>query len=105
MVDRVLWTVSRRNLIGLSVFLLIVLGLPEYLRRQGEPPPAEWVHDQLWGDDLIAYAVWDGIPRAAVLSGDGRVIYDQMIPGDWFWPNWPPRPQWQFKGTGYAIAA
>ncbi len=27
-----------------------------------------------------------------------------MIPGDWFWPNWPPAPQWQLLGLGYSIA-
>ena len=79
--------------------------LVELIRHQGEPPPADWVRDRLWGDDLLAYAVWDGVPRAVLGRQFGRVVYDEMIPGDWFWPNWPPRPQWQLKGLGYSISA
>lgn len=96
-------TVSRRALIA-ATFLAGGAALVAYLSRQGEPPPAEWVRDRLWGDDLLAYAVWDGVPRAVLVVGGDRVAYDLMIPGDWFWPNWPPRPQWQLLGLGYSIA-
>jgi hypothetical protein len=73
------------------------------MQRQGDPPTAAWVRERLWGEDLLAYEVWDGQPRA-VLRIDKRVQYDLMIPGDWFWPNWPPAPQWQLMGLGYSIA-
>jgi hypothetical protein len=97
-------TSSRRSLLRSAVLIAGGAALLEYLRRQGEPPPAEWVRDSLWGDDLVAYAVWDGNPRAALKMGN-RIQYDLMIAGDWFWPTWPPRPQWQLAGLGYSIAA
>lgn len=97
-------TSSRRKLIKSAVLIAGGAALLEYLRRQSEPPPAEWVRDGLWGDDLVAYAVWNGTPRAALKMGN-RIQYDLMIPGDWVWPNWPPRPQWQLLGLGYSIAA
>ena len=78
-------------------------GFNAFLERQGAPPTAAWVRERLWGEDLIAYAVWDGVPRAVLRIGN-RVQYDLMIPGDWFWPNWPPAPQWQLLGMGYSIA-
>jgi hypothetical protein len=97
-------TSSRRSLIRSAVLIAGGAALLEYLRRQGEPPPAEWVRDSLWGNNLVAYAVWDGNPRAALRMGN-RIQYDLMIAGDWFWPTWPPRPQWQLEGLGYSIAA
>lgn len=96
---------SRRTVIGSAAVLVGGAALVELVRRGGEPPPAAWVRARLWGDDLLAYAVWDGVPRAVLARGNGRVVFDHLVPGDWFWPNWPPRPQWQLKGTGYAIAA
>jgi hypothetical protein len=47
------------------------------------------------------------VPRAVVADvfSDGRISYDLMIRGDWFWPTWPPAPQWQLMGLGYSIAA
>jgi hypothetical protein len=101
-------TSSRRALIASLAFLAGGAALVEVVRRQGEPPPAQWVRDRLWGDNLLAYAVWDGVPRAVLadpFGGVGRVHFDLMIRGDWFWPNWPPRPQWQLMGLGYSIAA
>ncbi|MGH2615995.1 MAG: hypothetical protein ACRDJC_12200 [Thermomicrobiales bacterium] len=95
---------SRRKLIASAAFLAGGAALVGFIERQGEPPPAAWVRDKLWGDDLLAYAVWDGVPRAVLVVADDRVAYDLMIPGDWFWPNWPPRPQWQLMGLGYSIA-
>ena len=96
---------SRRNLFPLAACLVGGGALVAVVQRLGEPPSAQWVHDRLWGDDLLAYAVWDGVPRALVATGGGRVVYDQMIRGDWFWPNWPPAPQWQLMGLGYGMAA
>lgn len=101
----VMSTFSRRNVIRLTALLgscATVLAL----MRLDEAPPHAWVREQLWGDDLLAYTVWDGVPRALVrdAASENRLYYDQMIRGDWFWPNWPPRPQWQFSGLGYSIA-
>lgn len=95
---------SRRKLIMATAILTGGVGLI-FLARQGEPPTEAWVRERLWGDDLKAYAVWDGIPRAVVEVWPGRISYDRMIPADWFWPNWPPAPQWQLAGLGYSIAA
>jgi hypothetical protein len=53
-------TTSRRRVIGWTAALASGVALLDYLRWQGEPPPAEWVRDSLWGDDLLAYEVWDG---------------------------------------------
>lgn len=94
---------SRRNVFTSAAVLLGSLAFLG-LQRQGDPPSEQWVRDRLWGDDLLAYAVWDGQPRAVLEMGH-RVAYDLMIPGDWFWPEWPPRPQWQLMGLGYSIAA
>lgn len=96
--------VSRRSVLCSLAIIGSGVGLNAFLQRQGEPPTAQWVRDRLWGDDLLAYAVWDGAPRA-VLRMDNRVQYDLMAPGDWFWPNWPPAPQWQLAGIGYSIAS
>ncbi len=98
-------TLSRRKLITWTALLAGGGALVEVVRRQNEPPPAAWVRDRLWGDDLLAYAVWDGEPRAVLADGDNRVKFDLMIRGDWLWPEWPPRPQWQLAGAGYKIAA
>lgn len=95
---------SRRRLI-ISGAILAGAGGIVLLARQSEPPTVDWVRERLWGDDLKAYSVWDGVPRAAVEVWPGRLSYDLLIPGDWFWPNWPPAPQWQLAGLGYAIAA
>jgi hypothetical protein len=83
---------SRRNVIT-AAGIAGGAALLEYLRRQGEPPPAEWVHDSLWGDDLLAYAVWNGQPRAVLIMDGDRIQYDLMT----------PRPQWQLAGMGYSI--
>ena len=98
-------TPSRRKLIAGMVLLAGAATLPEMVHRQGQPPPAEWVRNRLWGDDLLAYAVWDGNPRAVLADGENRVKFDLMIPGDWIWPEWPPRPQWQLAGAGYSMAS
>ncbi len=95
--------VSRRSALWFLAIIASGAGLNTFLERQGDPPTEEWVRDRLWGDDLLAYAVWDGVPRA-VVRFHNRVQYDLMIPGDWFWPNWPPAPQWQLAGIGYSIA-
>jgi hypothetical protein len=94
----------RRKLIVAAAFVSGGAALLGYLGEQSLPPPEQWVRDRLWGDDLLAYAVWDGQPRAVLMMDGNRVNYDLMIPGDWFWPNWPPRPQWQLMGMGYSIA-
>ena len=100
-------TLSRRRFIIAAALLLGGTAFFAFVRTQDEPPPASWVRDELWGDHLLAYVVWDGVP-SAVLSGevgrDDRMNYDRMIRGDWFWPTWPPRPQWQLMGLGYSIA-
>jgi hypothetical protein len=95
---------SRRKLIVGSAAVSVAVAGVAYARQAGEPPTEQWLRDRLWGDNLIAYAVWDGVPRAAVISGK-RLAYDEIVPGDWFWPNWPPAPQWQLRGWGYSIAA
>lgn len=94
--------ISRRNAVSAAA-ILGGAGLLLFLDGRGKPPTAAWVRERLWGDDLLAYAVWDGAPRAVLRMGS-RVHYDLMIPGDWLWPNWPPAPQWQLAGIGYSIA-
>jgi hypothetical protein len=95
--------VSRRSALWFLAVIASGAGLNAFLERQGGPPTEEWARERLWGDDLLAYAVRDGVPRA-VVRFHNRVQYDLMIPGDWFWPNWPPAPQWQLAGIGYSIA-
>ncbi len=98
-----MFTVSRRSVRWSLAIIGGGVGLNAFLQRQGDPPTAQWIRERLWGDGLLAYAVWDGVPRA-VLRMDNRVQYDLMAPGDWFWTNWPPAPQWQLAGVGYSIA-
>ena len=96
-------SVSRRSAMWIMALIAAGAGLNTFLERQGNPPTEAWVRERLWGDDLLAYAVWDGEPRAVLRIGN-RIQYDVMVPGDWFWPNWPPAPQWQLAGIGYSIA-
>ncbi len=95
--------ISRRNVMTAGV-IRGGGGLLLFVDGQGKPPTAAWVRERLWGDNLLAYEVWDGAPRAVLRIGN-RVRYDLMIPGDWFWPNWPPAPQWQLLGAGYSIGS
>ena len=93
--------ISRRKAISAGS-ILGGAGLLVLLDGQGKPPTAAWVRERLWGENLLAYEVWDGAPRAVLCIGN-RVQYDLMIPGDCFWPDWPPAPQWQLLGLGYSI--
>jgi hypothetical protein len=97
-------SVSRRSALWLVTVVAGGAGLNAFLERQGSPPTEAWVRERLWDEALIAYAVWDGMPRAVLRIGQ-RVQYDLMVPGDWIWPNWPPAPQWQLMGLGYSISS
>ena len=90
-------------LILLCSFLGLGLVYNRAHARAQKPPTAEWLADNLWegGTEILAYEVWDGVPRVVYRFGHGSIYYDHMRL-DAYSRHWL-LPAWQLTGKGYSI--
>lgn len=101
------WTAPIRNSRPLAVY--VVVGLAVLLVTGGwcwssmltAPPSRAEADEIVFGNDLVAYEVWDDRPRV-VFRDSGKLRYDYL----WADPisiEFPPLPRWQLSGHWYSM--
>lgn len=79
------------------LFLIIGLfGVVWAVAQLGSVPQTQQEAEAHLNREILAYAVWDGMPYAVFEYG-GTVHFDRLIL-DWISIEWPPTPRWQWTG-------